>query len=163
AAAPRPAIQILAEALKRALDSATLLEGLGGLGATPVALESDLDARTVGFSERERRLLANVDGESTVEDLLLGSGLKQESALKTLLVARLIGLLDTRPPSTPRALPAIEIDVARLDAKYDEVQEADYFSILGLPRSAGGDEVQRAFQHLASEFHPLKFAGHPDP
>jgi DnaJ-class molecular chaperone len=34
--------------------------------------------------------------------------------------------------------------------------------VLGLGRSAGREDVERAFQHLAAEFHPLRFAGHPD-
>src|SRR5713101_7522189 len=49
------------------------------------------------------------------------------------------------------------------NAKVREVEEADYFQMLGLPRSAGREEVQQAFAFLSSQFDPLKFVGHPDP
>jgi hypothetical protein len=55
------------------------------------------------------------------------------------------------------------VQIRRLDAKYEEVQNGDYFSILGLPRSAGTQEVHRAFGTLSAEFNPLRFALHPDP
>jgi CheY-like chemotaxis protein len=57
----------------------------------------------------------------------------------------------------------VSLYIQRLDAKYEEVQNGDYFSILGLPRSAGTAEIQHAFGALSAEFHPLRFALHPDP
>ena len=56
-----------------------------------------------------------------------------------------------------------QLDLHRLEAKFDEVQDADYFTILGISRAAGTEEVRRAFQRLAQEFDPLRFSGHPDP
>ncbi|MHB8878610.1 MAG: DnaJ domain-containing protein, partial [Myxococcaceae bacterium] len=74
-----------------------------------------------------------------------------------------LGVIGVRPPAEPHsASPAPEMDIHRLEAKFDEVQESDYFAILGLPRTAGGEEVERAFKTLAAEFHPMKYAGHPD-
>jgi curved DNA-binding protein CbpA len=35
--------------------------------------------------------------------------------------------------------------------------------VLGLARGAGSEEVKRAYALLTTEFHPLRFAGHPDP
>ena len=43
------------------------------------------------------------------------------------------------------------------------MQEADYFTILGLTRNAGTEEVQRAFERLSEEFDPIRFSGHTDP
>jgi curved DNA-binding protein CbpA len=34
--------------------------------------------------------------------------------------------------------------------------------VLGLSRSAGAPEVERAFRALSEEFHPLRYVGHPD-
>ncbi|MBI3181769.1 MAG: DnaJ domain-containing protein [Myxococcales bacterium] len=162
AASPRPALNIAVEALRRALEVESMLEGLGGLAAVPGPLESDLDARALGFSERERKLLSAVDGESTVEDLLLAVGIRQDLGLKAITVARCLGLIEVRPPTSKAQVPP-DLDLKRLEAKYEQVQEADYFGILGVPRSAGAEEVQRAFQVLAAEFHPMKYSGHADP
>jgi preprotein translocase subunit Sec63 len=79
-----------------------------------------------------------------------------------LLVGRLLGLFDIKAPSASAPAISPALDAQRLEAKYDEIQEADYFSILGLKRSAGADEVQRAFERLSTEFDPIRFSGHPD-
>ncbi len=162
ATAPRSALQLLTEALRRALSAEAALELLGGVDAIPLVADP-AELRALGLSERERRLLEAADGESTVEELLLESGLRQEVGAKVLAAAWLLQLLEVKAGAAPRPLPTPELDVRRLDAKYREIQESDYFSILGLSRSAGTDEVQRAFHSLSSEFNPLRFVGHSDP
>jgi hypothetical protein len=160
---PRATLPLLAEALRRAVPVDALLARLGGGDAVPVGTDAELELRALGFSDRERRLLAKVDGEATVEALCLASGLKSDHAFRALEVARLLGVIELRPPQTPAVKVDPELDSRRLEAKYDEVVEGDYFSILGLPRTAGADEVQSAWQRLSNEFHPLRFSGHPDP
>ena len=162
AATPRATLPIVAEALRRALPPESLLEMLSGSDGVPVALDTDIDARALGFAERERRMLGYVDGEATIEMLVLAAGLKADAAYKALVVARLLGLIEVRAPRVQSPAVSPHLDVQRLDAKYDQVQEADYFSILGLPRNAGTDEVQRAFERLGAEFDPIRFSGHPD-
>lgn len=163
ATVPRPTLPMLAESLRRAVPPDALLEQLGGGEAVPVATDAELDLRALGFSERERKMLTWVDGEATVEDLSLASGLRPDAAFRALLVAKLLGLLEVTLPDKPPAPVDPDLDVRRLEAKYDEVQDADYFTILGLPRSAGAEDVQRAFRRLGDEFDPLRFSGHPDP
>jgi DnaJ-domain-containing protein 1 len=154
---------MLAEALRRAASPDELLSLLGGGEAVASATDSELDLRALGFSERERKMLSWVDGEASVEDLSLASGLKPDAAFRALLVAKWLGLI-TLAPGTRRAAPAPgQLEERRLEAKYEEVQDADYFTILGLPRSAGADEVRRAYERLSQEFDPLRFSGHPDP
>lgn len=162
ATVPRPTLPMLAESLRRAVPPDLLLEKLGGGESVPVATDSELDLRALGFSERERKMLTWVDGEATVEDLSLASGLKPDVAFRAMLVAKFLGAIAVEPPRKKAPVTAPELDVQRLESKYDEVQDADYFTILGLPRSAGGDDVQRAFQRLSSEFDPIRYSGHPD-
>ncbi len=57
----------------------------------------------------------------------------------------------------------MELDIKRLESKIEEIQGADYITVLGLSRSAGKEDVEKAFQHLVTEFHPLRYAGHSDP
>ena len=163
ATVPRATLPMLAESLRRAIPPDVLLERLGGGEAVPEPTDSELDLRALGFSERERKMLTWVDGEATVEDLSLASGLKPDVAFRALLVAKLLGVVTLTTPEKPARPADPDLDVRRLEAKYDEVQDADYFTILGLPRSAGADDVQRAFQRLGGEFDPLRFSGHPDP
>jgi DnaJ-class molecular chaperone len=57
----------------------------------------------------------------------------------------------------------VEVAAARLEARWAQVEDADYFTVLGLPRNAGTDEVTRAFARLSAEYDPLRWSGHPDP
>jgi len=163
ATVPRATLPMLAEAIRRALPVDALLQKLGGGEAICEPLDSELDLRSLGFGDRERKMLSWVDGETTVEDIALASGLKQDVAFRALLVAKLLGLISVTAPKERPAAPSTDLEVQRLDAKYDEVIDADYFTILGLPKTAGSDEVQRAFNRLSNEFDPLKYSGHPDP
>ncbi|MGV3620010.1 MAG: hypothetical protein ACO1OB_04290 [Archangium sp.] len=163
ATVPRPTLPMLAESLRRAIAPDVLLEKLGGGQAVATANESELDLRALGFSERERKMLSWVDGDASVEDLSLASGLKPDAAFRALLVAQYLGLIDVKPGTRKTESTSGQLDVNRLEAKYDEVQDADYFTILGLPRVAGGEDVKRAFQRLSQEFDPLRYSGHPDP
>lgn len=162
ATVPRPTLPMLAESLRRAVTPDLLLEKLGGGEAVATANESELDLRALGFSERERKMLTWVDGAATVEDLSLASGLKPDAAFRALLVAKYLGLIDLKPGTRKTESASGQLDINRLDAKFDEVQDADYFTILGLPRVAGAEDVRRAYQRLAQEFDPLRFSGHPD-
>src|SRR5208282_1671179 len=77
---------------------------------------------------------------------------------------QVLGLLEMVAPthlSAATVEPGVELE--RLQQKWTAAEEADYFSVLGLPRTAGTEEVQRAHARLAAEFHPLRYAGHPDP
>ena len=164
ATVPRPTLPMLTESLRRAVDPSTLLEQLGGGDAVVVPTDSELDLRALGFSERERKMLSWADGETTVEDLSLASGLKPDVSFRALLVARLLGIVQLAPGRKKTHEPdSGALEVQRLEAKFDQVQDADYFTILGLGRSAGAEEVRRAFQRLSAEFDPLRFSGHPDP
>lgn len=163
ATVPRPTLPMLAESLRRAVPPDLLLEQLGGGEAVAFSTDSELDLRALGFSERERKMLSWVDGEATIEDLSLASGLKPDHSFRALLVAKLLGLIEVKPGEKKVEASNGQLDVHRLEAKYDEVQDADYFTILGLSRAAGTDDVRRAFERLSQEFDPLRFSGHPDP
>lgn len=161
-AVPRSTLPLVAEALRRAVPADALLERLGGAEAVCTPTENDVDLRAMGFTDKERKMLSWVDGEATVEDLALASGLKSEASFRALLVAKLLGVIEVNPPAVPAPAPSADLDLRRLEAKFDEVQDADYFTILGLPRAATSDDVQRAFRRLSEEFDPLKYTGHPD-
>ncbi|MBU8894345.1 response regulator receiver protein [Corallococcus sp. M34] len=163
AAATRPPLHLLAEALRNTLTSESLLETAGSLRARVTRGDAHVAPSEFGFPSRELHLLEGVDGERTLEALLLSAGMPQDVTLKALSVARTLGLVALQPDTLDgMGDHPPELDVRRLEAKFEEVQDADYFTVLGLARSAGGEEVKRAYELLSAEFHPLRFAGHPD-
>jgi CheY-like chemotaxis protein len=163
AASPTPALQLLPRALERSMSEESILKSFGGLDAVPIPRQHVSGLRSLGLEEAELGLLAAVDGVATVGELLLACALPQEQALKTLMLGRVLRAIEIRPGTGSTATPGPDVDVRRLKSKFDEIQEADYFAVLGLSRTAGSEEVQLAFQVLSAEFNPLKFAGHPDP
>jgi hypothetical protein len=162
AASTRPLLHLLAEALRDHVSAESFLSAAGGLRAGVFRGESAPEA--FGLSARELRLLSEVDGEQTLEQLLLGAGLPQDTAFKLLALLHTLGLIVLKPaiPVSGHEAPG-EVEVRRLESKFEEIQDADYFSVLGLARTAGSEDVKRAHALLSAEFHPLRFAGHPDP
>jgi hypothetical protein len=161
-AAGAPAVPLLVEALRRSAAVEAEVAALGGVGCVPQLACAVDELAPLGLHDRELRLLEHVDGALSVEELLLGSGLTQTAALKLLVALRILGHLTLSAPAGNPTSTDGALDLQRLDAMYQEIQEADYFAVLGLTRTAGTDEVQRAYQRLAAEFDPLKFIGHPD-
>ena len=162
-ASERPLSALLAEALRRALPPEEVEARSKGTRAIPRLLRR-LDLSPFEFGERERRLLEAVDGERTVLELLSRTGIRQDAGLRALAVAEVLGLVEVAAPEAsgpPEMDPVVELQ--RLQQKSLASEEADYFSVLGLPRTAGTEEVQRAHARLAAEFDPLRYVGHPDP
>jgi hypothetical protein len=64
------------------------------------------------------------------------------------------GQRDAAPPPPERD---VEIDRARVLSRHALVEEADYFQVLGVPRTASTHEVRRAHRELMREFAPTTF------
>jgi DNA-binding response OmpR family regulator len=159
----RPLLSVLAEALRRALPQEEVEARTHVTRGVPRRLVRTA-LEPFGFAAGERRLLEAVDGERTALELLRRAGIRQDAGLRALAVAQALGLVDILPPESPSPSEvAPEVELERLEKKWAATEEADYFSVLGLPRTAGTEEVQRAHARLAAEFDPLRYAGHPDP
>ena len=162
-AAVRPLSALAAEGVRRGLPGDEVERLVPSLRAVPRLLRR-VDAHGLGLGDRERRLLEAVDGQRTVQQLLLATGVSREAGRRALGVAAALGWLELQPPSREEAqAETVEVAAARLEARWAQVEDADYFTVLGLPRSAGTDEVTRAFARLSAEYDPLRWSGHPDP
>jgi hypothetical protein len=116
-----------------------------------------------GFPAEEQRWLESLDGERTVQALLLATGVRTDAALRALALADALELVEVGEAVEGVPLPSPpEVEVQRLSAKWEAVADADYFAVLGLSKTAGAPEVERAFKLLSEEFHPLRYVGHPD-
>jgi hypothetical protein len=99
-----------------------------------------------------------------VEELIFASGLEPPAAVKLLHGLQAAGAVEVLPGEPPDASrePELQIDLARVAEKYDQARHGDYFEILGVDREATTYEVRAAFERLAREFHPARFAGIQD-
>jgi ActR/RegA family two-component response regulator len=82
-------------------------------------------------------------------------------AAPTLVTAGAASERRTRPRPVERARDRDAdraIDRERVRAKRAQVQDGDYFAVLGLQRDASAHEVARAFERLKREFAPERFA-----
>ena len=162
-AAVRPLSALAAEGVRRGLPVEEVDRLVPSLRAVPRLLRR-VETQALGLGDRDRRVLDAVDGERTVQQLLLATGTSREAGKKALAVAVALGWLELRPPSQEDAqAETVEVAAARLEARWAQVEDADYFTVLGLPRHAGPDEVARAFARLSAEYDPLRWSGHPDP
>lgn len=158
----RPLRALALEALRRGLTADSVGTRTRGIGAIPRWLKAP-EISKAGWTEREARLLTAVDGATSIQTLLVATGVRQDVGLRALAVAEALGFLEIQAPAFGAVSPvSAELDVQRLEAKWDSSQEADYFEVLGLPRTAGSEEVARAYQALSEEFHPLRYVGHSD-
>ena len=156
-----PVLPLVRTALRRARHWESALAEFAHAVLLPV--ERELELSLAGFSAEECALIESAHPNATGEELVAASPLLRGEAYSCLLAAayldfvRIESYRDPPPPADP------EIGMQRLQAKHDQVQEADYFAILGVPRTAGPDEVRRAYELLSNEFHPLRFSTHTDP
>ena len=160
-AAVRALSALAAEGVRRGLPAEEVDQLVPSLRAVPRLLRHP-EPHHLG--DRERRLLDAVDGERTVQQLVLATGISRDAGKKAVAVAVALGWVELRPPSKDEArAETVEVAAARLEARWAQVEDADYFTVLGLPRNAGTDEVARAFARLSAEYDPLRWSGHPDP
>ena len=162
-AAVRSLSALAAEGVRRGLPADEVDRLVPSIRAVPKLLRR-VDPTGLGLGERERRLLEVIDGRHTVQQLLLAAGVSRDAGRKAVAVAVALGWIELQPPSQQDAqAETVEVAAARLEARWAQVEDADYFTVLGLPRNAGTDEVTRAFARLSAEYDPLRWSGHPDP
>lgn len=158
-----PALQVFADAVRQSRGVDFVWKAIGGRQAIPLPLEESGEGLATCVSDEGWALLKSANGVEGVDALCAAAGMQLELGASLFWLAKHLGVLEFKESEAASAEAVREIDLERLNAKVREVEEADYFQMLGLPRSAGREEVQQAFAFLSSQFDPLKFVGHPDP
>jgi hypothetical protein len=136
-AAVRPLSALAAEGVRRGLPAEEVDRLVPSMRGVPKMVRR-VDPQALGLGDRERRLLEGIDGQRTVQQLLLATGVSRDPGRKALAVAVALGWLELQPPSQEEArAETVEVAAARLEARWAQVEDADYFTVLGLPRNAG--------------------------
>jgi hypothetical protein len=161
--------EVLVEVARRVIAPEEALQRLGGPSAIvadgPGALLSEcaLEAHERTVVEQARGMTLEVLHAAT-------TGGDMASVLYALALLSVISVALPAPlefmgravaESSPSAATAGGVDALditavreRVRARYDLVSEADYFTLLGIPREATGYEVRRAYRDLRKSFEP---------
>ncbi len=132
---------------------ATLLGPAAGPPAADLALGAEAE-----------RLLELADGLRTLDEIALDSSLDPLSTRQVLAALVEVGALEVRIRAEAAAGAAdAAVDLARLEEKLEQVRRADYFTILGLSRTATPYEIRASAERLLAGLDPDRWAGVSQP
>ena len=151
-----------------------LLESRLGSPAAVVAVRSSRQlgaiAAVADLSPPERAVMQKLDGERTLELVAEAAQVDHLVALQLAFALVALGVaevVDHGPAAADRATPVrsralvgetdIAIDRQRVLAKYALVNEADYFTLLGVRRDATSFEIRRAYEAARRDYALVGF------
>ncbi|MCA9666166.1 MAG: DUF4388 domain-containing protein [Myxococcales bacterium] len=154
---------LVAEGVRRKMGMQRLLEAVGGHGVA-VVIPSDALSRLeqIELTAAERAVISRFTGDETLGELVARGLADELTVMQSAFIVIALGLGNVRGQrgaqvgSLDRAR-EVAIDRQRLETKYAQVCEADYFSLLGLRSDASGHEVLRAYERVRAEFEPATF------
>ncbi len=134
------------------------------------------------LSSDEKSLLATLDGRRTAEDISFSAPMDPKVFWKTLFLLYCLDLVELKEPApeppaearpepekepTPPEAPIIPEDVQAAIREtiemHGRLDQIDYYQLLGVARTAGEDEIKKAYFKMARRFHPDRFGRHADP
>ena len=158
--------EVLVDVVRRVIAPEEALRRVGGAGATVADGPSSLLGECALDAE-ERALIEGARG-ATLGDLVERAG--GPDITSAIYALALLGVVAVAAPSpdtgagqlpldaTTSAVEALDASAVRdrVLARLDLVSEADYFTLLGVPRQATGYEVRRAYLELRRSFEPAR-------
>lgn len=157
--------EVLIEVVRRSIPAAAALPRLGGGGARLAEGPRWELLSECALSEAEQHWLARIKG-ATVDEALAGASSDDLAPLMYALVQ--LGVLAIETPGMKaakkrRAAPRERFDPidaqavrSQVKARLNLVEEGDYFSLLGVPRSATAYEIHRAYLELRRGLEPSR-------
>ncbi|KKK46881.1 hypothetical protein LCGC14_3160810, partial [marine sediment metagenome] len=125
--------------------------------------------QAIALSDEEKQVLALVDGDMRIKDIMEGSGLERFAAHKVLYVLWSIGMVteqfNLQGPelSVEDILAPIEDErgefMARVERIHSELPTLDEHKLLSVEENADFREISRQYYRLAKEFHPDRHPG----
>lgn len=152
--------EVLLEAIRRVIPPDVALQRLGGPGAR---IDAGPHAGLLGecaLRRDEEDMIRGARGRPVGEIVRAG----EPETVSVLYALACLGVIAALPPATPERDDAPEgpdpyDDEAirqRVRARIALVEEGDYFSLLGVPRSATSYEIRRAYLELRRAFEPSR-------
>jgi hypothetical protein len=159
--------EVLIEVVRRSIPAAAALPRLGGGGARIAEGARYELLSECALSEAEQRWLARAKG-ATLDEALAGT--EHDDLVPTLYALVQIAVLAIEMPGMKATSPkkkrspsrerfdAIDAQAMRsqVKARLSLVEEGDYFSLLGVPRSATAYDIHRAYLELRRGFEPSR-------
>jgi tetratricopeptide (TPR) repeat protein len=134
------------------------------------------------LSADEKMLLAALDGRRTAEDISFSAPMDPKVFWKTLYLLHCLDLVELKEPAPappadsspepekepePPEAPVIPADIQAAIREtietYGRLGQIDYYQLLGVTRTAGQEEIKKAYFKMARRFHPDRFGRHSDP
>jgi curved DNA-binding protein CbpA len=121
----------------------------------------------IGLDKMDKEILSLIDGKRSVHDILSASPLDNLQTMKIIYALINTRLIDTKTNNfSENALceeilkeqgPAVDPDfIAKVEDLSEKIDHTDYYSLLGLEKSATLDSIKKAYYKAAKEFHPDK-------
>ncbi|HMI86165.1 MAG TPA: DUF4388 domain-containing protein [Polyangiaceae bacterium] len=154
--------EVLIEVVRRAIPAAAALPRLGGGGARLAEGPRWELLSECALSEAEQHWLGRAKGASIDEALGAATGDDVVPLVYALLQLGVLALetpgmkSKKRRPAARERFDPIDAQAMRsqVKARLNLVEEGDYFSLLGVPRSATAYEIHRAYLELRRGFEP---------
>ena len=160
-AAVRPLSALAAEGVRRGLLPEDVERLVPSFRAVPRSLHP-VDPVALGLQDRERRLLDAIDGQRTVQALLLAAGVARDAGRRVVAVAVALGRVGLQPPVEAEA----EAETAELRWRASRPAGPRWRTPTTSPCSASrapGATRWPAPSADSAEYDPLRWSGHPDP
>ena len=157
--------EVLVEVVRRTASEVEAIQGLGGPGTVLAEGPAEALLSECGLGAAELDAIRSTRGER-VDGIV--ARFPQTDVAQVLYALAMLGVVTpvrALEPRSPRPSPttdtsgdAIDEEAlrARIRARIELVEEGDYFAVLGVPRTATGYEIRRAFVSLRRTFDPAR-------
>ena len=128
--------------------------------------------RDIGFDKTDKEILSLIDGKRSIHDILSASPLDNVQTTKIIYALINTRMIDTKKKDFSETVIREEIlkeqesqvdrdFIAKVEDLSGNLDYTDYYSLLGVEKTATIDRIKKAYYKAAKEFHPDKHLQSP--